>query len=286
MSIGLISRPWNHQPPAGVGINWENPLTRGLVCAVNPANGPVDIVSGRELTLFGTRPSISSDFDGVSFDNRSAGGGYYFQPRESAATATQSHLIIFGTTLTSQSNWCGVFGNSDASGTNNSFVFQRNSGTPDLIIYTATSATTPYDANVALPLSTYIFQAGTAASDVVERGTRIWRNGELEYTNGSLYPVVYSTSKITLLGERTSSALYSYQGQLFLYIGWTRSLLKEEVKAIQENVWSLFEPEVVYNNSSVPVNPVSSIGGANYGAIAYINSIAKANITNVSSIII
>lgn len=51
-----IEEPWTSQPQGAGGIDWSNPLTRGLVFA-HVASAPVELVrGGRSTTAYGTAP--------------------------------------------------------------------------------------------------------------------------------------------------------------------------------------------------------------------------------------
>ncbi len=46
-SAGIfLPQRWNRQPTTKVGIDWRNPLTRGLFAATTPTQGPVEMVHG------------------------------------------------------------------------------------------------------------------------------------------------------------------------------------------------------------------------------------------------
>ena len=59
-------RVWTTQPPPGTGIDWDNPLTDGLIFAF-PGNGTVELVSGASSTTAGSvTPAVSADGVGNS----------------------------------------------------------------------------------------------------------------------------------------------------------------------------------------------------------------------------
>jgi hypothetical protein len=56
---------WTSQPQAAVGIDWRNPLTRGLTTAVLPHLG-FDAVSREIVGVLGTKPAVVPGGNGLA----------------------------------------------------------------------------------------------------------------------------------------------------------------------------------------------------------------------------
>ena len=60
-----IEEPWTSQPQVEVGIDWRNPLTRGLTTAVLPHLG-FDAVSREIVGVLGTKPAVVPGGNGLA----------------------------------------------------------------------------------------------------------------------------------------------------------------------------------------------------------------------------
>src|SRR5271166_4217334 len=82
--------PWTSKPPLGPGVNWSNPLAKGLLAffALNEGGGaPVDLAYGVALTPNSTgNGTWGQDANGLVYTTNVAGYG--------AACATPSWLQI------------------------------------------------------------------------------------------------------------------------------------------------------------------------------------------------
>jgi hypothetical protein len=60
----LIQRPWVRQPQTFVGVNWGNPLVRGLVALIVPAGDRYFEIVTRQLTELTGTPVVGATIDG------------------------------------------------------------------------------------------------------------------------------------------------------------------------------------------------------------------------------
>lgn len=279
--------PRRKQPGPGVGIKWSNPITRNLDCAINPGAGMIDLVNNKIQTTYGATPAFTKDEYGVSIDNRVTGaGGYNTALERNLAIVSTTHLCIFRSDYTTNGGSAGVFGVSNGSGSDNAFMMQAHGSTAaNMVIYQNGSSDMGMAANVVIPLSVIVIQTATNSSIVGERGTRFWVNGRL-VTYVSAEPKLHSSSRICLLGERTGTTTYSYRGQIYLYLGWSRFLGVEEITALYQNLYGMIFKDDIEIQPDVATSMIAAMQGANYEAIAYLNSVAKASVGNISSIIV
>lgn len=118
----LIEKPWTTQPYRTVGVNWSNPLTRGLLGAWLPYQN----VIGGPAVIQGTTVTRGISNDGVAWRNSQANSNNYVKVERGPFTYTQQvtfeaivRVKAFVTTVGSAGNLQGIISQfqSDSIGT-------------------------------------------------------------------------------------------------------------------------------------------------------------------------
>ena len=232
----ILERPWTRQPQSQVGVDWSNPITRGLVFAgigtddsnlvykTRQTSGLNQIVGSQgralagsqkhandtrinvtsEVTLFALTQNVGGLGDNypnliskITYASESSNSGYQLQLR--AATG-ELRKLMFG-------------------------VFNNNSYTT----YALLSATTFVTAN-------QVFSACGVSS---AGGRSLYINGILE-----------STKAATTMGTPTDGVQIggTGSGETRNYVSfiWNRALTAAEVATVNANPWQLFAPRRIY----------------------------------------
>lgn len=84
------------QPIAAAGIDWRNPLTRGLAHCLLPSAGLRDRVTGEQWVNVGVASVIAPGRHGMARDTRGGDGSLKLEPARNVAGAAQTHLLLAG----------------------------------------------------------------------------------------------------------------------------------------------------------------------------------------------
>jgi len=229
----------NRQPQQDVRINWDNPLTRGLVDVIDMRGVPRSLILGTPPTFFGSSQTYSDPTpSGLAFSTLASVGGVAFIRSDGLyAPAEQTHVALAEYVI-SGGSWTGLFVAADGSGASGSFGLQRYSGTQAVIGGTA-----------SLYPFIYYNLAGVGQNLIVLTGdsttAKVYKNGDLLYS-GTCSPVAQSTSRLVLSGERTASTSYAHQSRQVLHLFYSRAIKADEVLSLQANIWQIFEDEEDY----------------------------------------
>lgn len=237
-------RPWNRQPDSPVGVNRENPLTRGLIslCAVSTG---IDVVRNRLLQ------------DAVT----SSGGSYkglgkaIQTPAGVVKTSTQSNAYLWATKPDIDPEGWGPF--------------QRTNATTLLAVFIYPAGTWATNRLVGYSVNGYAL--GTRYSNQVPYCS--WGTVNLEGTpsisDGKPHVVCLTwdetTARAYLDGAQyasgaaaapTYTGFAGYDGFLIsdktlMWAEWNRALTAAEIAQVSADVWQLFAPELVYLNLAI-----------------------------------
>lgn len=222
------------QPPAAVGIDWNNSLTRGLANCLLPRAGLRDRVSGEQWVNVGVASAVSPGLHGIARDTRGGDGSLKIEPARNAAVAAQTHLLV--ASKSSQSiDGAGFFAvGSLADEQSFSLISYAN-------LFNVKSA----DGQAASTLSSV--DPVTARPFVIAgdgSGSALYYGGN-KYLSSAITPTARSTSRIVIFGDRYADGTYVIGGQVFLYAFWSRRLREQEIASLSRNPWQLFAPEQI-----------------------------------------
>ena len=223
------------QPQTLVGIDWSNPITRGLLVAVNGAT-LTDLVSGKLVTQVGSSAKVVSQ-KGVSYNFD--GSSYVSVPISWAAGPYT--LFSFGVSTSNASNqiYCGIANSGSSTHTAEIYREKTNSSALFIEITGGSSAQTTNVPNSS-SINNFYAIAGVAYAT----------NNRVCYVNGVAIASVSSTlsfvSAIDVFNvgvERYSGALAGkFIGAIPVSCLWTRALSGTEVKSLSDNPWQIFAP--------------------------------------------
>jgi hypothetical protein len=222
--------------PQGVAlVDWSNPITRGLVVTINPAN-PLQGIGGDVYTdFYGAGQSFSRKYSpqGISLSNNASlnyrigtarfevSKGYttfaLLTPIQNQ-TASAYHVLVDDTT-----GWVAA-SISIGDGTNPRFVSVQHSSP-----ITNIAASSNYVLNKTVGV--------TSVSALTSQSL---------YINGVLEGTAANTLANSGLGRKTT--LYSPSNtadvvRTHIVLVWTRVLSPSEIKSISDNPWQIFAPQ-------------------------------------------
>ncbi len=225
------------QPQTPVGIDWANPITRGLNSTYLPHIG--DVVSGKTLPKVNaiTAPGIS----GLGHTPTTPGTVGTGIPVTLYDTTALTQLLFFyaGASYGSYDNYCGSGSVNEAfsSGLSNTIQTWSIHGTnwnTGAAIWTNASGVSFYGSD-SLVLARWDAAKNSGYGEV-------WRNGA-KLANGSSVPLTTaSNSKSTGSGGTNYRNGGPAGAKLYLRATWNRALSDAEIKSLSDNPWQIFQP--------------------------------------------
>lgn len=233
MATIINSTPWTSQPQQAVGIDWGNPLARGLVDWRSPTCG---------LSMVSTNGTIKTTRNGVAFSGNGAGVSGWYGVVNSGAINAANPATILALVI-------GASGNTDARAysiaASTGYFFQIGSG-----------ATTSSKLRIVYRSPSKDLIGGETSSIVFENG--VPHVAALRYTPGLLESFVDGKADLTLADTAsgtTSGTLWASTNTLWrgsaatqnntsvvLGLFWSRALSDAEIKSISQNPWQIFKP--------------------------------------------
>lgn len=232
-----IEEPWTSQPQEEVGIDWSNPITKGVTAAIIGNNA--EILTRSTRATFGTAPASAAGSNGRCWDSSAASGGQYYSVSDNRwTTSAQSHFML--AEITSSSGvYAGLIGSAKGDGTSGSLAIQRSGSGTSYAVFNAPTATASFGD------VTDIVNAGVKAICVTCEGTNsaAYLNG-IYWGGGSLSGGVttQSSGRLFSLCARDASTTYYHGGRVFVRFAWNRALSAQEVASLSANPWQIFTP--------------------------------------------
>lgn len=227
---------WTSQPTQAAGIDWSDPLARGLVDVIDLSGSiPRSVILGTPPTSFGTKPVGGVFRHGRAADASVAFGGWFFQRSDGKYTAAEQTHVAVAQYDSATGNYGGYFATADGSGASNSASLQDATG-GDVWLYPAgvkvVGAANSFRTSTPLVL---VATFNSAAHAIYVNGDRV------ASVTGASVPD-YSTSRLVLFGERSGSSSYAVKGRAALHLLYNRILTASEIRMISANPWQVFEP--------------------------------------------
>ena len=221
--------------PSGDGIDWSNPLTRGLVDVIDCSAMPTSMLLRTPAAFFGSTPTLGTPAKaGKSLDTSAAFGGVYFQRSDGLyAPPAQTHIAV-AEYISESGYYAGYFCTADGSGASASLAIQGTNNGADLLLYpggnTLSGAGSKVRTGGLVVVGMSADQSGT--------GT-LYVNG-VPVASASITPATASTSRLVLLGERSASSGYAVKGRQAQHLFYGRVLSAKEHADIASNHWQVF----------------------------------------------
>lgn len=248
------------QPQTPVGIDWSNPISRGLVWAFNGSQAKLPLVGVPGFTDTGT----IGESPGVNGAGVSARGGPFNNRREvSSPQCSAGSFTVFsvcedsGTRSAARNPF-----DSDNNATTQQRVFQLGltaANLPTMIGFNTAGG--PFIATGAASNSA----AGvTSLAGVVEpTSVRVYLNGNLSANQGKgagAMNVPLSTNKLSVAGGFFGNP---FGGVVLQALVFNRALSDAEIQALSANPWQIFAPirKPIFIGASTTVStPVLTVG--------------------------
>jgi hypothetical protein len=237
----IVKRPWSKQPTIAVGIDRDNPITRGLQIALNPGAGKhaVDLALGRPVTY-------ASNISIVRNGNLPASGS----TRILLSAPSTSFLIPAASSGIEVPSWQN---NTNAASLlilqkaplgSNEWMKTSNASDTDHFPYGSSVYTSAFMGSRWV--NGFTPSVGTAINDPVAIGISV-RNGlQNFYWNASLAVnaalSTFSLSPVLRFGSFTGSTQIGFNGHMFLILVWSRFLSEAEFRSLSLNPWQVFAP--------------------------------------------
>ena len=243
-----IERVRTEQPlDAGVGIDWANPLTRGMVSALHAPQGGFDAVTGERFAIVGTEPVKVSGPSGIA--TRFSGTNGYYKPLVHGGWPLTHFCVFQPQNLTADQVAMGSGSGASA----REYVFFIGSGVGDPFwsggrtdandSFSAVSAAS--GAAVGSPITVASVYESSASRSIFVGNKKVNNTAAVGAT--SLTRVVYGCGS-------TGTPAGSLVGDIFAGFVWTRGLSDAEILSLNSNPWQVFEKERIW----VPVAAGSS----------------------------
>ena len=229
--LRITPRRWTSQPQFATGIDWSNPITRGIDIAF-PDIGSPSIVGSAKTTAVGAPTSSLSPF----------GVGRKFATASDLYNTSGWPTLPDGTEYTLLCVYCQTsVGALDflASGDNNSsfreFQFRiETTGAPTLIGFNTAVSTFSVSGVAGAVGSTQTIVARNSASSVA-----LFQNGVKRGSTAFTGTIKGHTDTWVTFGNRSGVFLH---GSIGLFVRWPRALSDAEAASLSANPWQIFSP--------------------------------------------
>ena len=217
------SHAWRDQPPAGVVLDRDNPITRGLVGLVDPRTGR-DVAIAQSTAWTKTGEAVSRWSGAQTIDS----GRYDTTPRNNwRPTTDKASLLLLRNSTAAYGGTTNIADNYGAM----KLVDRYGVGTPSFSVVTSGTSATSIDGsgtwsttNEQLAVLTADGATATLFIDGVVRGSAT--------CTGNLVYEAFGFSAITSAAVNT--------GSIHLLGMWARALTQKEIQSLKENPWQLF----------------------------------------------
>lgn len=236
------------QPQEAVGIDWNNPLTSGLVFAYLPC-ATADAARGLQGDFGGSGGALTPTPNGLSraFNQDRT----IIFPRDSVLEPTSVTVLAFVRSVYAQGSYARPFAKTYSNGgasPYDSFGFEYNSGGGDptsarFVVSTGGSYT-----YVTVGVDTTNPQKIGLSYEPGGSGLKAYRDGVLVTTDtGITGSITYDASGTgdLIVGGYSDSASGNWVGDVYCAFVWNRRLSDAEVAQWSANPWQLFEPEKI-----------------------------------------
>lgn len=256
--MAAFQYPRTSQPQQPVGIDWGNPITRGLTSVfVFEGGNAIEVISGKRFADVGLTKKITSKGTGGS---TSTAAGISTGTLLSNIT---SFSRVFVATL--QTTGTGTFSNS------------ANSGTSGAQIQVSPTAIEFNRHNLVNYLSVTGLSQGVYSGALAADGTSqyIYLNGVLRSSRSGTMPSLSSAGGGTLLSTGATSS--RFDGTMLLHCDYNRKITNAEAAALSANPWQIFTPQA--RQRWVPTS-----GGANTYTMTPSGSITLTGVADTNRI--
>lgn len=235
--MSILYTPWTQQPQQPVGIDWSNPITRGLVSCVDGSG--VEIVTGSSLSVVG---SVSSSVTSAGRAKSSAGSGCLSLSTRNLASPTNTAFSIVGTiyinNLSQTNNYISQTIETDGVFKQAAVIFGYVSGKIEYYAsnYTGTNPRTGSQITISdTKPHTFCYSYNGSRWAGYLDGVKVF-----ETTRTFSVNILSSNVNGYLLGSEVLAD--SLDGGCIQYSTFTRGLSDAEARSLTLNPWQIFKP--------------------------------------------
>lgn len=238
MSI-IVKKPWTSQPQVPVGIDWSNPICKGIQFVWVPANNQLLPVSSPTYT-------VNQKGRGI---NTNGSSSYLYQSISSMIDLQECSVtaILTPTLITTASAVAVALGNSGND--NPLFMLGQGSTTNNLSFRTRDTAGT----DVEVQATDSAWASGVPAVCSGTRSSsggyqRVFIAGRQIATASPATAGAVTYDRFAIGGLLRSAFALAYSGTTSLVILHKRALSAGEIKSLADNPWQIFAPlkRVIY----------------------------------------
>jgi len=242
-ALRLRSKQRVSQPAAGVGIDWSNPLTRGLVFAYSGVYDQ-DIVTGTVATNSGVS-SRRVNKNGVG--PYISGTSYLDFANNNAWNTTGAFSLVWGGVLdaTTGAYRCPISKASGNAATNTPFdVYVDTTSGKFVLVRSNATLNRSYTLNTTLPSAGAFSTLAIASTGALIESTHIALVNGVEQTSitqgGSGFGAATANTKGIRIGRRDDGVTQLTGQNTFAFL-FSRNLRVSELAALSNNPWQIFQ---------------------------------------------
>lgn len=241
----FLPQRWKKQPQGAVQIDWNNPLTKGIVLAQN-GNELRDVVFSNNSSVNGSK-NIAHSLYGRGIDLAGSNSVLYQNSTKQTPTtqfsilsvtqpasgqALNTNSSVFGRAVTGSSQAWGLGFYVSGFGTNGFGLNVRNSGGFSYSTNLANGDNYQYTRPLII--------SGSAG---LNYPSSIYLEGVLKSTGGLLNDTLYNPgSAVGMAVGSDNGTTSNYNGKTFLNVLWNRVLSNNEHLELGLNPWQIFKP--------------------------------------------
>jgi hypothetical protein len=237
MSRLLGNAQWSRQPQVAVGIDWANPITRGLVVCID---GAMRRDMARNLfPTTNTAPQVTAEAGKALNFGGTSGTQHIYNSLPVSAGSLSIAMVFTPAAADNVTIACLAKGSGGGSDYNHSFYINSD-GT--ITFYHAISGvySRHSDSSGAASLNKENVVVGVYSDNT---GSTIYLNnsqGDSTAFTGSVTGI--NTAYIGGLMDASGATGEYYTGTVGLFLVWSRELSRAEAASISENPWQVFAP--------------------------------------------
>jgi hypothetical protein len=288
----ILEKPWTSQPQGSVGINWSNPITKGLVfCAVPLGRTFIDLVTNTIGEASGTTNEVrtqnggfSRRSDGYAVASSNGSLDQVLWPESTTkrgATAVQEGTLLSlgGVTLGGANYYIAPMGGCIDTATGHGInLYLDHSGFVGFgAILRSNSDATPIGASAveilgADPaLKTHFY--GFSFTSNGASGTWLGARQGFDWTGGTVFGTGATGRRAMMFTGYANASYPTKRGFVLLQLIFDRKLTVAEYQSLYDNPWQLFAPQEI----KIPLS-----GGAVSGAPVSFGDLKAVSITSSS----
>lgn len=270
MELLRLRRECETQPQGFAGIDWNNPIARGLVLCVIPAGGGFyDVISDQFTTHPGTSRARTS-IDGnqsvavSAIGTNAASGGQFLNPTGMDLIDGVHSIFVEGSVEVNATNQAMIRSRDAVSAHGFGFHFDDATLASNGLFYWANNNNRTSSNSTALGLDSELYTHRAAFTND-GASSRFYTKGKLNRsTANTVLPTANTNRRTTILGNNLN---VQTSGSSSLMLVWNRVLSLEEYQLLYQNPWQIFErPTLTFFSPIASSSGIISADGSSTGS--------------------